>query len=92
VLIGIHINSGSEETAEIKEIMVEEGLSRRAFVDRGPIANKWNLAGKPSFSILDPGGVIRYKWAGTPGGKATDTALDRARVAGELDARPGWRV
>ncbi|MBI4583666.1 MAG: hypothetical protein HY717_06560 [Planctomycetes bacterium] len=57
--------------------MARENLSWRSFVDRGAIAGKWKPAGTPAFYILDPEGVIRYKWAGAPGAKAIDAALEK---------------
>lgn len=57
--------------------MVKEKLNWQSFVDRGAIADRWKPAGSPTFYILDPKGVIRYKWAGAPGAKAIDTALEK---------------
>ncbi len=57
--------------------MAKENLSWQSFVDRGAIADRWKPAGTPAFYILDPKGVIRYKWAGAPGGKAIDAALEK---------------
>ncbi len=37
----------------------------------------WNSPGTPVYYVIDPKGVIRYKWVGSPGEKAIDTALDR---------------
>jgi hypothetical protein len=37
---------------------------------------KWNPS-TPSYYVLDPRGVIRYKWVGAPGEKAIDTALEK---------------
>ena len=52
--------------------MAKEQLNWRTFVDQGAIAEKWKPAGTPTFYIIDPSGVIRYKWAGAPGEKAID--------------------
>jgi hypothetical protein len=76
-LIGVHLNIDGEDASKVKEVMAKENLSWRSFVDRGAIANKWKPAGTPAFYILDPKGVIRYKWAGAPGGKAIDAALEK---------------
>jgi hypothetical protein len=67
--------------------MVKEKLDWRSFVDRGDIAARWKPAGTPSFYIIDPGGVIRYKWAGAPGAKAIDTALEKLIQDAERDAK-----
>jgi hypothetical protein len=68
--------------------MDREKLTWRSFVDEGtagagPIATKWNLSATPTFYLLDHKGVIRYKWAGAPGEKATDTALGKLIKAAE---------
>ncbi len=67
--------------------MVREQLSWRSFVDRGAIADKWKPAGTPTFYIIDAKGVIRYKWAGAPGERAIDAALDRLIQEAERDAK-----
>ncbi len=70
--------------------MVKEKLNWRSFVDRGAIAEKWKPAGTPAFYIIDPKGVIRYKWAGAPGAKAIDAALEKVIQEAEPDAKkPG---
>lgn len=62
--------------------MVEkENLTWRSFADigdagQGAIAARWNLTNTPTLYVLDPRGVIRYKWVGGPGEKAIDAALD----------------
>jgi hypothetical protein len=53
----------------------------RSFADpgdlgQGVIAAKWNVAGTPTLYVIDPKGVMRYKWVGSPGEKAIDAALD----------------
>jgi hypothetical protein len=62
--------------------MAKEELSWRSFVDpgevgRGAIAIRWNLAGTPTLYLIDPRGVIRHKWVGSPGEKLLDTALEK---------------
>ena len=76
-LIGVHLKIDGEDAIKVKEVMAKENLSWRSFVDRGAIADKWKPPGTPSFYILDPKGVIRYKWAGAPGAKAIDAALEK---------------
>jgi hypothetical protein len=63
-------------------------LRWRSFVDQGPISRKWKPTGTPTFYILDAQGVIRYKWAGAPGAKAIDAALDKLLQEMENDAHP----
>ena len=67
--------------------MVKENLNWRSFVDKGPIAEKWKPAGTPAFYIIDPNGVIRYKWAGAPGAKAMDAAREKLIQEAEKDAQ-----
>jgi hypothetical protein len=76
-LIGIHINYDSDDAGKVKAVMAKEKLNWRSFVDRGTIAEKWKPAGTPTFYIIDPKGVIRHKWAGAPGAKAIDRALEK---------------
>jgi hypothetical protein len=67
--------------------MVKEKLDWRSFVDEGPIAGKWKPAGTPAFYIIDHKGVIRYKWAGAPGAKAMDAALEKLIQEAEKNAK-----
>ena len=68
--------------------MEKQKLPWRSFADAGnagagPIATKWNLSVTPTFYLIDHKGVIRYKWAGPPGEKVLDAALDRLIGAAE---------
>jgi hypothetical protein len=72
--------------------MEKEKLPWRSFVDAGeagagPIATKWNLSATPTFYVIDHTGVIRYNWAGPPGEKVMDAALDELIKAAEADGR-----
>ena len=62
--------------------MKKEKITWRSFVDAGnagagAIATKWNLSATPTIYLIDHKGVIRYKWAGPPGEKLMDAALDK---------------
>jgi hypothetical protein len=79
-LIGVNVNG--YDARQLKKAMAKERLTWRSFADPGPlgqgaIAAKWNLPGTPTFYIIDPRGVIRHKWVGSPGEKAIDAALDK---------------
>jgi hypothetical protein len=74
-VIGVHLNYDGEDAAKVRKVMTSENLRWRSFVDRGAIADKWKPAGTPTFFIIDPNGVIRYRWAGAPGATAIDVAL-----------------
>ncbi len=67
--------------------MDKEKLAWRSFADQGAISDKWKPPGTPTFYILDPKGVIRYKWAGSPGAKAIDVALDKLIQEAERDGK-----
>jgi hypothetical protein len=73
----VHLNYDGDDANKVKAVMVKEELNWRSFVDEGAIAEKWKPAGTPTFYIIDAKGVIRYKWAGAPGAKAIDTALEK---------------
>jgi hypothetical protein len=93
-LVGIHI--GGSNAKQLKVVMAKEKLTWRSFVDAGnagagPIATKWNLSATPSFYLLDHKGVIRHKWAGAPGEKALDAALDKLIKAAEEARKPEER-
>jgi peroxiredoxin len=79
-LIGVNVNG--YEVRQLKKAMEKEKLTWRSFADpgalgQGAITTKWNLPGTPTFYVIDPRGVIRHKWVGSPGEKAIDAALDR---------------
>ncbi|HMF10783.1 MAG TPA: hypothetical protein VKE94_00705 [Gemmataceae bacterium] len=79
-LVGVHV--GGSTVTQLKKLMEKEKLTWRSFVDvgqagAGPIATKWNLSATPSFYVIDHEGVIRYKWAGAPGAKLVDEALEK---------------
>jgi hypothetical protein len=85
-LIGVHV--GGNDAKQLKEVMEKEKLPWRSFVDAGtagagPIATRWNLSATPTFYVIDYKGVIRYKWAGAPGEKVMDAALDKLIKAAE---------
>ena len=85
-LIGVHI--GGLDAKQLKEVTAKQQITWRSFVDAGnagagPIATKWNLSATPTMYVIDHQGVIRYKWAGAPGAKVMDAALDKLIKAAE---------
>jgi hypothetical protein len=56
--------------------MAQEKMNWRSFAYQEAINAKWNPS-TPSYYVLDLKGVIRRKWAGAPGEKAIDTALEK---------------
>ena len=49
-------------------------MSRRIV---GGCPARWNLTNTSTLYVLDPRGVIRYKWVGGPGEKAIDSTLEK---------------
>ena len=89
-LVGIHI--GGLNTKQLKAVMEKDKITWRSFVDAGqagagPIATKWNLSATPTFYVIDHEGVIRYKWAGAPGAKVVDEALEKLIKAAEASGK-----
>jgi peroxiredoxin len=79
-LIGVNITG--HDARKLKAVMDKENLTWRSFADpgelgQGAIAARWNLAATPTLYVIDPKGVIRHKWLGSPGEKAIDTALEK---------------
>jgi hypothetical protein len=89
-LIGVHV--GGSKAKQLKGVMEKERITWRSFADAGnagagPIATKWNLSATPTFYVIDPKGVIRHKWAGPPGEKVMDAALDKLIKGAEEDGK-----
>jgi hypothetical protein len=89
-LIGVHIGGASAK--QLKDVMVKNKISWRSFVDAGnagagPIATKWNLSATPTFYAIDHNGVIRHKWAGAPGERVVDAALEKLITAAERSGK-----
>jgi hypothetical protein len=86
-LLGVHV--GGLNAKQLKEVMEKQQITWRSFVDggnagAGPIATNWILSATPTLYVIDHKGVIRYKWAGAPGEKVIDAALDKViKVAAE---------
>jgi hypothetical protein len=72
--------------------MDKQKITWRSFVDAGdagagPIATKWNLSATPTLYVIDHKGVIRNKWAGAPGEKVIDGALEKVIQEAEKDVK-----
>ena len=89
-LIGVNVGGNGKN---LKDVMKKEGLSWRSFADlgdagQGAIAARWNLTNTPTLYVLDPKGVIRFKWVGGPGHEAIDAALETLIKEAEGPGRP----
>jgi hypothetical protein len=73
-LVGVNVNES--ESKNLKERMDKEKMNWRSFAHQEAVNAKWNPS-TPGYYVLDPRGVIRYKWVGAPGEKAIDTALEK---------------
>jgi hypothetical protein len=93
-LIGVHVGGANAE--QLQKVMEEQKITWRSFVDTGnagggPIATKWNLSVTPTFYVIDHKGVIRYKWAGAPGEKVMDAALEKLIKAAKGNSKKAPR-
>ena len=91
-LLGVHV--GGLDAKGLKDVVTKQNVTWRSFVDAGqagagPIATQWNLTATPTMYVIDHQGVIRYKWAGAPGPRAIDAALDKLIEAAEASGRQG---
>ena len=69
------MNIFDREPKKLKEIMEKEKITWRSIASQA-VTSRWN-AGTPTYYVIDPNGVIRYKWVGSPGEKVIDTALEK---------------
>jgi protein-disulfide isomerase len=86
----VHI--GGLNPKQLKDVMEKQKLAWRSFVDAGnagagSIATKWNLSATPTFYLIDHKGVIRYKWAGPPGEKVLDAAIEKLIEAAQAEGK-----
>ena len=72
----IGVNTNTSEASKLKAIMDKEKLNWRTFAVGDTIKDRWNNPGTPLYYVIDHKGMIRYKWFGSPGEKAIDTALE----------------
>ena len=71
------MNTNTTEAKDLKAVMDKEKLNWRSFVTSDAIKSRWNDPGTPMYYVVDHQGVIRYKWFGSPGDKAIDSALEK---------------
>ena len=83
-MIGVNVNES--ESKNLKERMAKEKMNWRSFAPQDAINAQWNPS-TPCYYVLDPKGVIRYKWVGAPGEKAIDTALAKLINEAEVNRK-----
>jgi hypothetical protein len=83
-LIGVNVSPF--ETKNLKERMDKENMNWRSFAHQDAINATWNPS-TPSYYVLDPRGVIRHKWIGSPGEKAIDAALEKLIKEAEMNGK-----
>ena len=79
------MNIFDREPKKLKEIMDKEKITWRSIASQA-VTSRWN-AGTPTYYVIDPNGVIRYKWVGSPGEKVIDTALEKLIHQAEKDTK-----
>ena len=79
------MNIFDREPKKLKEIMVKEKITWRSIASQA-VTSRWN-AGTPTYYVIDPNGVIRYKWVGSPGEKAIEMALEKLIHQAEKDTK-----
>ena len=79
------MNIFDREPKKLKEIMEKEKITWRSIASQA-VTSRWN-AGTPTYYVIDPNGVIRYKWVGSPGEKAIEMALEKLIHQAEKDAK-----
>jgi hypothetical protein len=84
-LIGVSVSD--YDAKKLKEVMDKENLNWRSFAGGSAITHKWNVHGTPTLYVLDHKGVIRHKWAGSPGETALDAALEKLIKDVERDGK-----
>jgi len=72
-LIGVNSDDDREK---LKEVLQEQRITWRSFWDGRRLAQPWQLEGWPTLCVIDAKGVIRHRWAGSPGDAVLDKAID----------------
>jgi peroxiredoxin len=83
----VGVNTNNPDPKKLKAVMTKEKLNWRSVAARDSIKEKWGFGGTPAYYIIDPKGVIRYKWVGSPGEKAIDKGLAKLIREAERGAK-----
>ena len=83
-LLGVHGLDYAPK--KLKAVMEKEKLNWRSVSSRA-VAGKWSARGTPTYYVIDPKGVIQFKWVGYPGAKTIDTALEQLIQAAEANTK-----
>src|SRR2546421_310312 len=93
VLLGV--NGDDTDSAEaLKAKNEKQQITWRSFrsnrAGKGPsIAEEWALQGWPTLFVIDPKGVIRHKWLGSPGDAVLDKAIEDLVKEAEATGKKG---
>jgi hypothetical protein len=90
-LLGVNSDPSKDD---LKQTIEKEKMTWRSWWDgspNGPIATRWHVGGWPTLYVIDHKGVIRHKWAGSPGdavlGQAIDKLVKQAMLAEKRASR-----
>ena len=72
----VGFNMNDREAKDLAWLMKQSDLPWRSFKWDTAVARQWHPF-TPTFYLLDPNGVIRYKWAGGIGAVAMETAVEK---------------
>ena len=73
-LVGVNLNH--QDPKVLKAFVERENLNWRSFANPSSITSEWNNPGTPLYYVLDHEGVIRFKWFGSPGEEAMESAVE----------------
>ena len=83
-LIGVNSDTNRED---LKQVLAKERITWRSFWNggstAGPISAAWGVTGWPTLCVIDKKGVIRHKWAGSPGDAVLDQAIEKLLTEAE---------
>ena len=72
----IGFNMNDREAKDLAALMKQANLPWRSFKWDSAVARQWHPF-TPTFYVLNPQGVIRYKWAGGIGPAAMELAVEK---------------
>jgi hypothetical protein len=77
-LVGVNSDMDLDD---LKPVLEKEHITWRSFQNNkgegGTISDTWNVQAWPTLIIIDHKGIIRHKWAGSPGNEKLDEAIEK---------------